>query len=112
LNRGGSKLTVQQKETSGESSLESEEEEDIAERARQDQSDLPSEYWQIQKLVKYLKVIIIIQCKKLWVFEGVILLRDLSCHYHAKSRHITSNHVTSRHITYVTSNHVTSRDVT
>jgi hypothetical protein len=55
-NRASSKLGSQHKDTSGESSQESEEEEDIAERARQDQSDLPSEYWQIQKLVKYLKV--------------------------------------------------------
>lgn len=42
-------------EVFSESSSESEEEEDSHER-RQESSDLPSEYWQIQKLVKYLKV--------------------------------------------------------
>jgi hypothetical protein len=31
------------------------EEEQVLERTRQDQTDLPSEYWQIQRLVKYLK---------------------------------------------------------
>ena len=54
----------QYKDTSGESSQESDEEEEIAERVRMDQSDLPSEYWQIQKLVKYLKVI----CKLLFFY--------------------------------------------
>ncbi|CAF2427444.1 unnamed protein product [Rotaria sp. Silwood2] len=34
---------------------EDEEEDQIFERARQDQTDLPTEYWQIQRLVKYLK---------------------------------------------------------
>jgi armadillo repeat-containing protein 4 len=42
-------------DSSGESSPDSDEEEDLMERNRQDQSDLPPEYWQIQKLVKYLK---------------------------------------------------------
>ena len=51
-----SKTNVQFKDTSGESSPESDEEDELADRSRQDQSDLPSEYWQIQKLVKYLKV--------------------------------------------------------
>lgn len=32
-----------------------EEEDQLLERARQDQNDLPTEYWQIQRLVKYLK---------------------------------------------------------
>lgn len=43
---------------SGDSSDEDddEEEEQLVERARQDQTDLPAEYWQIQRLVKYLKV--------------------------------------------------------
>ncbi len=50
-----SKLSLHHRDTSGESSPESDEE-DLADRGRQDQSDLPSEYWQIQKLVKYLKV--------------------------------------------------------
>lgn len=51
-----SKQSVPYNNTSGESSPESDAEDEFAERGRQDQSDLPSEYWQIQKLVKYLKV--------------------------------------------------------
>ena len=39
-----------------ESSSESEEEEETPDRRNEANSDLPSEYWQIQKLVKYLKV--------------------------------------------------------
>ena len=39
-----------------ESSSESEEEEESTDRRQEQNSDLPSEYWQIQKLVKYLKV--------------------------------------------------------
>ncbi len=39
-----------------ESSTESEEEEEVPERRDATGADLPSEYWQIQKLVKYLKV--------------------------------------------------------
>ena len=54
--RSVSKLSLSHKDTSGESSPESDEEDELAERGRQDQNDLPSEYWQIQKLVKYLKV--------------------------------------------------------
>lgn len=38
-----------------ESSSESEEEEETSDRRQEQNSDLPSEYWQIQKLVKYLK---------------------------------------------------------
>ncbi|CAG5895551.1 unnamed protein product [Menidia menidia] len=38
-----------------ESSSESEEEEELLERRPENNIDLPSEYWQIQKLVKYLK---------------------------------------------------------
>lgn len=38
------------------SSSESEEEEEQLERRPESNTDLPSEYWQIQKLVKYLKV--------------------------------------------------------
>ncbi len=34
---------------------DSEEDDQLVERARQDQNDLPTEYWQIQRLVKYLK---------------------------------------------------------
>ena len=48
--RSKSKLAI-----SGESSPESEEEE-IPERVKTDQSDLPTEYWQIQKLIKYIRV--------------------------------------------------------
>lgn len=44
------------RDTSGESSPDTDEEDEFGDRGRQDQSDLPSEYWQIQKLVKYLKV--------------------------------------------------------
>jgi len=40
-----------------ESSTESEEEEEQPERRPESNTDLPSEYWQIQKLVKYLKVL-------------------------------------------------------
>ena len=41
---------------SGDSSEEDDDQEDqLADRTRQDQTDLPSEYWQIQRLVKYLK---------------------------------------------------------
>lgn len=39
-----------------ESSSESEEEEEQGERRSESNTDLPAEYWQIQKLVKYLKV--------------------------------------------------------
>lgn len=39
-----------------ESSSESQEEEEQSERRPESNTDLPSEYWQIQKLVKYLKV--------------------------------------------------------
>ena len=39
-----------------ESSSESEEEEETQDRRNEASADLPSEYWQIQKLVKYLKV--------------------------------------------------------
>ncbi|KAG8443312.1 hypothetical protein GDO86_011923 [Hymenochirus boettgeri] len=38
-----------------ESSTESEEDEELPERRQEGNTDLPSEYWQIQKLVKYLK---------------------------------------------------------
>ena len=56
-----SKSNLQYKDTSGESSPETDEEDELADRGRQDQSDLPSEYWQIQKLVKYLKVKLLLQ---------------------------------------------------
>ncbi|KAB1254002.1 Armadillo repeat-containing protein 4 [Camelus dromedarius] len=38
------------------SASESEEDEEPSERRKEANADLPSEYWQIQKLVKYLKV--------------------------------------------------------
>jgi hypothetical protein len=50
-----SKSNFQYKETSGGSSPATDEGDELADRGRQDQSDLPSEYWQIQKLVKYFK---------------------------------------------------------
>lgn len=43
-------------EDMSDSSSESEEEEESTDRRQEQNSDLPSEYWQIQKLVKYLKV--------------------------------------------------------
>ena len=51
------KFSTQLKEqnSSGESSPESDGEDDLQDRGRQDQNEMPSEYWQIQKLVKYLK---------------------------------------------------------
>jgi hypothetical protein len=57
-NESSTKLSIHNSrliDTSGESSPDTDEEDEYGERVRQDQSDLPSEYWQIQKLVKYLK---------------------------------------------------------
>lgn len=56
-----SQLKIKGRETESydsfeESSSESEEEDETLERRPDLPSDLPSEYWQIQKLVKYLKV--------------------------------------------------------
>ncbi len=42
-----------------ESSSESDEEEESLDRRLDSSADLPSDYWQIQKLVKYLKVFFI-----------------------------------------------------
>jgi len=39
-----------------ESSSDSEDEDDVVDRRPETATDLPSEFWQIQKLVKYLKV--------------------------------------------------------
>ncbi|XP_013931306.1 PREDICTED: armadillo repeat-containing protein 4-like [Thamnophis sirtalis] len=50
-----SKLPLKSEEAS-ESSSESEEEDEEPERHQEINTDLPSEYWQIQKLVKYIKV--------------------------------------------------------
>ncbi|KAK3760315.1 hypothetical protein RRG08_063072 [Elysia crispata] len=46
---------AEQEDHFSESSTESEEEEEAIERRPEANADLPSEYWQIQKLVKYLK---------------------------------------------------------
>lgn len=43
-------------EDMSDSSEESEEEDEAQDRRQEAGTDLPSEYWQIQKLVKYLKV--------------------------------------------------------
>uniref|UniRef100_A0A4W6G9Z9 Outer dynein arm docking complex subunit 2 n=1 Tax=Lates calcarifer TaxID=8187 RepID=A0A4W6G9Z9_LATCA len=51
----GAKTGALPVELSSESSSESEEEEEQSERRPESNTDLPSEYWQIQKLVKYLK---------------------------------------------------------
>ena len=63
-----------------ESSSESEEEEEAPDRRQEANSDLPSEYWQIQKLVKYLKVRASGSCyiPLLFVFIGVILWQDVN----------------------------------
>ncbi|KAF6041243.1 ARMC4 [Bugula neritina] len=53
--RGKSKTPYQEEDSFSESSSESEEEEEVLERRQDAGSDLPSDYWQIQKLVKYLK---------------------------------------------------------
>ncbi|CAF4560937.1 unnamed protein product [Rotaria socialis] len=45
----------QDSEESSDEEDDDEEEDQLLERTRQDQTDLPSEYWQIQRLVKYLK---------------------------------------------------------
>lgn len=42
-------------EESSEDEEDDAEEDQLVERTRQDQTDLPTEYWQIQRLVKYLK---------------------------------------------------------
>lgn len=52
-----SKTPVDNEDSFSESSTESEEEEEAVERRSETNADLPSEYWQIQKLVKYLKVL-------------------------------------------------------
>ncbi|XP_077997290.1 outer dynein arm-docking complex subunit 2-like isoform X2 [Glandiceps talaboti] len=49
------KTPAQEEEEFSESSSESEEEEETPDRRQESNADLPSEYWQIQKLVKYLK---------------------------------------------------------
>ena len=42
-------------ESDASSEDDDEEDDELVERTRQDQTDLPTEYWQIQRLVKYLK---------------------------------------------------------
>nr|XP_022323852.1 armadillo repeat-containing protein 4-like isoform X1 [Crassostrea virginica] len=49
------KTPIDAEDSFSESSTESEEEEEAVERRSETNADLPSEYWQIQKLVKYLK---------------------------------------------------------
>ncbi|XP_013405098.1 armadillo repeat-containing protein 4 isoform X2 [Lingula anatina] len=49
------KTPLDAEDSFSESSTESEEEEETPDRRNEPNSDLPSEYWQIQKLVKYLK---------------------------------------------------------
>lgn len=56
LRRTKAKTPVDAEDSFSESSTESEEEEEAVERRSETNADLPSEYWQIQKLVKYLKV--------------------------------------------------------
>ncbi|XP_021510226.1 outer dynein arm-docking complex subunit 2 [Meriones unguiculatus] len=51
IRKGGEKI----EEMASESSSESEEDEEPTEHRQEANADLPSEYWQIQKLVKYLK---------------------------------------------------------
>ena len=46
----------QEEDKKDEKMIKSEEEEEILDRRQDAGSDLPSDYWQIQKLVKYLKV--------------------------------------------------------
>ncbi|KAK6166600.1 hypothetical protein SNE40_023253 [Patella caerulea] len=50
-----SKTPIDAEDSFSESDTESEEEEEAVERRAEANADLPSEYWQIQKLVKYLK---------------------------------------------------------
>ncbi|MEJ1284323.1 armadillo repeat containing 4 [Cricetulus griseus] len=52
LRKSGEKV----EETASESSSESEEDEEPPDHRQEANADLPSEYWQIQKLVKYLKI--------------------------------------------------------
>ena len=52
-----------------ESSSESEEEEEAPDRRSDANTDLPSEYWQIQKLVKYLKVRSTIEMQAMFRFN-------------------------------------------
>lgn len=56
VDRMKTKTPVDAEDSFSESSTESEEEEEAVERRSETNADLPSEYWQIQKLVKYLKV--------------------------------------------------------
>lgn len=51
-----SKSAEKIEEMISESSSESEEDEEPPDHRQEANADLPSEYWQIQKLVKYLKV--------------------------------------------------------
>ncbi|XP_025084280.1 armadillo repeat-containing protein 4-like isoform X2 [Pomacea canaliculata] len=55
LYRRKTKTPLEPADSFSESSTESEEEEEAIDRRSEANADLPSEYWQIQKLVKYLK---------------------------------------------------------
>jgi hypothetical protein len=57
-----------------ESSSESEDEDEVQDRRPEGTADLPSEYWQIQKLVKYLKVGV---CRVLSTAFEVFLPREV-----------------------------------
>lgn len=59
---------------------EDEEEDQLLERTRQDQTDLPTEYWQIQRLVKYLKVEETALARS--IVYGSVLGRQSDCHGH------------------------------
>ena len=87
LCRRKQKTPIEPADSFSESSTESEEEEEAVERRAEANADLPSEYWQIQKLVKYLKVnfvfsasmFIFVSHSELWInlLWSVILLGTL-----------------------------------
>lgn len=54
--KGKKRIPDDSEESFSESSTDSEEEEEIIDRRGEANADLPTEYWQLQKLVKYLKV--------------------------------------------------------
>lgn len=78
-----SKSAEKIEEIISESSSESEEDEEPPDHRQEANADLPSEYWQIQKLVKYLKVrqtfrivftmIILILLPKMYILLPILL---------------------------------------
>lgn len=68
-----SKIPVKLEDLS-DSSSESEEEDEQPERHQEINTDLPSEYWQIQKLVKYIKV------NSVWYLDVCILMTVIPDH--------------------------------